>query len=67
MTHPGAFLSMFAQVIVGLERTGTADTDGRNGPPEARFEYATEAPENGLTLMRVVTVGFLTVINGHVR
>ena len=58
---------MFAQVIVGLDRTGTADTYSRNGAPGARFEYATEAPENGLTLMRVVTVGFLTVTNGHVR
>jgi hypothetical protein len=67
MTRPGGFLSMFAQVIVGLG----AGPDARVGRPEestgGRFECRVEASGNGLTLMRVVTVGFLTVINGHVR
>jgi hypothetical protein len=67
MTHPGGFLSMFAQVIVGLG----AKPGGAVRRPEAaaggRFPYATQAPGKGLTLMHVVTVGFLTVINGHVR
>jgi hypothetical protein len=54
---------MFAQVIVGLD-DGDEMFHPRRG---AAIRAGNEGRCNGLTLMRVVTVGFLTVINGHVR
>ena len=58
---------MFAQVIVGLEAGPDAHVARPEESAAGRFEYGTETSGNGLTLMRVVIVGFLTVINGHVR
>jgi hypothetical protein len=58
---------MFAQVIVGLDdrAAGSGERGGAAVRPENRC--CRRVSEKGLTLTPVVTVGFLTVTNGHVR
>jgi hypothetical protein len=62
---------MFAQVIVGLDSRRPAAPDPLGSCPEylprGRNTPGSVVSANRLTLMRVVIVGFLTVIIGHAR
>jgi hypothetical protein len=58
---------MFVQVIVGLETSGGPPPRNADGVDPGAEQSPIRRIGKGLTLMRVVTVMFLTVINGHVR